>query len=63
MFKRLIKAIKFSISFDQDVFSQSVVEMLRGKKPRGEEELCNTLYDLRKEIIEEGVKCETCSMD
>ena len=60
MFKRLII---FSISFDQDVFSQSVVEVLHRKIPRGQEELCNTLYDLRMGTIEEGVKCETCSMN
>ena len=64
MFKRLIiKAIKFSISSDQDVLSQSVVEVLHGKIPRGQAELCNTLYDLRMGTIEKGVKCETCSMD
>ena len=63
MFKRLIKAIKFSISSGQDVLSQSVVEVLHGKIPREQEELCNTLYDLRMGIIEKGVKCETCSMD
>ena len=63
MFKRLIKAIKFLISSDQDVLSQSVVEVLHGKIPRGQEELCNTLYDLRMGTIEKGVKCEICSMD
>ena len=63
MFKRLIKAIKFSISSDQDDLSHSVVEVLHGKMPRGEEWLCNTLYDLRMGTIEEGVKCESCSMD
>ena len=63
MFKRLIKAIEFSISSDQDVLSQSVIEVLPGKIPRGQEELCNTLYDLRMETIEKGVRCETCFMD
>ena len=63
MFKRLIKAIKFSILSDQDVLSHSVVEVLHGKIPQGQEELCNTLYDLRMGTIEKGVKCETCSMD
>ena len=63
MFKRLIKAIEFSISSDQDVLSQSVVEVLHGKIPRGQEELCNTLYDFRMGTIEKGMKCETCSMD
>ena len=63
MFKRLIKAIEFSISSDQDVLSQSVVEVLHGKIPHGQEELCNTLYDLRMATIEKGVKCETCFMD
>ena len=63
MFKRLIKAIEFSISSDQDVLSQSVVEVLHGKIPQGQEELCNTLYDLRMGTIEKGVKCETCFMD
>ena len=63
MFKRLIKAIEFSISSDQDVLSQSVVEVLHGKIPRRQEELCNTLYDLRMGTIEKGLKCETCSMD
>ena len=63
MFKRLIKAIEFSISSDQDVLSQSVVEVFHEKIPRGQEELCNTLYDLRMGTIEKGVKCETCSMD
>ena len=62
MFKRLIKAIEFSISSDQDVLSQSVVEVLHGKIPRGQEETCNTLYDLRMGTIEKGVKCETFSM-
>ena len=63
MFKRLIKAIEFSILSDQDVLSQSLVEVLYGKIPRGQEELCNTLYDLRIGTIEKGVKCETCSID
>ena len=63
MFKRLINAIKFSISSDQDDLSQSVVEVLHGKMPREQEELCNTLYDLRMGTIEKGMKCETCSMD
>ena len=63
MFKRLIKTIEFSTSSDQDVLSQSVVEVVYGKIPRGQEELCNTLYDLRMGTIEKGVKCETCSMD
>ena len=63
MFKRLIKAIEFSISSDQDVLSQSLVELLHGKIPRGLEELCNTLYDLRMRTAEKGVKCETRSMD
>ena len=63
MFKRLIRTIKFSISSDQDVLSQSVTEVLHGKIPRGQEELCNTLYDLRMGTIEKGVKCETCSID
>ena len=63
MFKRLIKAIEFSILSDQDVFSQSVVEVLHGKIPRGQEELCNILYGLRMGTIEKVVKCETCSMD
>ena len=63
MFKRLIKAIEFSTSSDQDNLSQSVVEVLHGKIPRRQEELCNTLYDLRMRTIEKGVKCETCSMD
>ena len=63
MFKRLIKAIEFSISSDQDVLSQSVVEVLHGKIPWRQKELCNTLYDLRMGTIEKGVKCETCSMD
>ena len=43
--------------------SQSVVEVLHGKIPRGQEELYNTLYNLRIGTIEKGVKCETCSMD
>ena len=47
MFKRLIKAIEFSVSPDQDVLIKSVVEVLHGKKPRGKEKLCKTLYDLR----------------
>ena len=63
MFKRLIKSIEFSISSGQDVLIQSVVEVLLGKIPRGHEELCNTLYDLRMRAIEKDVKCETCSMD
>ena len=63
MFKRLIKPIKFSKSSDQDVLSQSVVEVLHGKIPQGQEELCNTLYDIRMGTIEKGVECETCSMD
>ena len=64
MFKRLIKAIEFSISSDQDVLNQSMVEVLHGKIPRGQqEELCNTLYNLRMGTIEKGVKCETCSMN
>ena len=63
MFKRLIKAIKFSISSDQDVLSQSVVEVLHGKMPREQEELCNTLCDLRMGTTKKGVKCETCFMD
>ena len=63
MFKRLIKEIKFSISSDQDLLSQSEVEVLHGKIPPGQEELHNTLYDLRMGTIETGVKCETCSMD
>ena len=61
--KRLIKSIEFSISSDQDVLSQSVVEVLHGKIPRGQEELCNTLYDFRMGTIEKGAKCESCSMD
>ena len=53
MFKRLIKAIEFSKSSNQDVLSQSVVEMLQWKIPRGQqEELCNTLYDLMMGTIE-----------
>ena len=63
MFKRLIKVIEFSISSDQDVLSQSVVGVLHGKIAWGQEELCNTLYDLRMGAIEKDVKCETCSMD
>ena len=63
MFKRLIKAIEFSKSSEQDILSQSMVEVLHGKTLRGQEELCNTLYDLRMETIEKGVTCETCSMD
>ena len=63
MFKRLIKAIEFSISSYQDVLIQSVVEVLHGRKPLGQKELYNTLYDLRMGTIEKGVKCETCSMD
>ena len=63
MFKRLVKAIEFSISSDQNVFSQSVVEVLHGKIPKVQEETCNTLYDLGMGAIEKGVKCETCSMD
>ena len=63
MLKRLIKAIEFSISSDQDVLNQSVVEVLHGKIPRGQEELCITLYDLRMGTTEKGVNCETCSMD
>ena len=63
MFKRLVKAIEFSISSDQNVFSQSVVEVLHGKIPKVQEETCNTLHDLRMGTTEKGVKCETCSMD
>ena len=63
MFKILIKAIEFSISSDQDVLSQSIVQVLHGKIPQGQEELCNTVYDLRMGTIEKGVKWETCSMD
>ena len=63
MFKKLIKAIEFSISSDQDVFSQSAVEVLHGKIPRPQEKTCNTLYDLRMGAIEKGVKCETYSVD
>ena len=63
MFKRLIRAIEFSISYEQDVLSQSVVEVLHQKIAREQEELCNTLYDLRMGTIEIGVKCETCSID
>ena len=55
--------IEFSISSDQDVLSQSVVQVLRGKIPGYQEEPCNTLYDLRMGTIEKGVKCVTCSMD
>ena len=40
-----------------------MVEVLHGKIPRGQEEPCNTLYDLRMGTIEKAVKCETCSMD
>ena len=40
-----------------------MVEVLHGKIPRGQEELYNTLYDLRMGTIEKGVKYETCSMD
>ena len=63
MFKRLIKAIEFSISSDQDALSQSVVEVLHGKTPRGQKELCNILYDLRMRTIKKSVKCETSFMD
>ena len=64
MLKRLIKAIEFSKSSNQDVLSQSVVEMLQWKIPRGQQvELCKTLYDLMMGTIEKGAKCETCSMD
>ena len=63
MFKRLIKVTDFSISSDQVVLSQSMVEVLHGKISRGHEELRNTLYDLRMATIEKGVKCGTCSMD
>ena len=63
MFERLIKVIEFPIPSDQDVLSQSVVEVLHGKIPRGQEEPRNTLYDLRMKTIEKGVKYETCSMD
>ena len=63
MFKRLIKVLEFLISSDQDVLSQSVVEVFHGKIPRGQEKLCNTLYDLRMGTIEKGIKCENCSMD
>ena len=52
MFKRQIKEIKFSISSDQDALSQSVVEVLHGKIPQGQKELCNNLYDLRMGTIE-----------
>ena len=55
--------IEFSKSSDQDVFNQSMVEVLHGKIPTGQEELCNTLYNLRMGTIEKGVKYETCSMD
>ena len=58
MFKRLIKAIEFSISSDQDVLNQSVVEVLHGKIPWGQKELCNILYDLRMGTIKKSVKCE-----
>ena len=61
--KRVIKVIAFSISSDQDAFSQSVVEVLHGRIPQGQEKLCNTLYDLSMGTIEKDVKCETCSMD
>ena len=63
MFKRLVKEIEFSISSEQDVFIQSVVEVLHGKLPWGQEELCSTLYNLRMGTMEKDVKCETCSMD
>ena len=63
MFKRIIKAIEFSISSDQDVLSQSVVEVLHGKIPRGQKELCNILYNLSMGTIKKSVKCETSSMD
>ena len=36
---------------------------LHAKIPRGQEELCNTLYDLKMGAIEKSVKCETCSVD
>ena len=63
LFKRLIKGIEFSISSDQDILNQSVVEVLHGKVTLGQEELCNTLYHLRMRTIEKGLKCKTCSMD
>ena len=63
MFKRLIKATEFSIRSDQDVLSQSVIKVLHGRIPRGQKELCNTLYDLRIGTIEKGVKCGTYSMN
>ena len=63
MFQRLIKVIEFSISSDQDVLTQSVVEVFHGKIPWRQEELCNNLYDLRMGAIEKGVKCKTCSVD
>ena len=63
MFKRLIKAIEFLISSDQDVLSQSVVKVLHGKISPRQEELCNTLYHLRMGTIEKDVKCETCFTD
>ena len=63
MFKRLIKTIEFSISSDQDVLGQSVVEVLHGKIRCEQEKLCNTLYDLRMGTIEKGIKCGNCSMD
>ena len=63
MFERLIKAIEFSISSDQDVFSQSLVEVLDRKIPWEQEELCKTVYDLRIGTIKKGVKRETSSMD
>ena len=62
MFKRLIKVIEISISSDQDVLNQSVVEVLHGKIPSGQEELCNTLHDVRMGTTEKSVKYETCSM-
>ena len=63
MFKILIKVIELSILSDQDVLSESVVEALHGKIPRGQKELCNTLYNLRIGTIEIGGKCGTCYMD
>ena len=63
MFKRVIKVIAFSISSDQDALSQSVVEVLHGSIPQGQEELCNTLYDFSMGTIEKDMKCKTCSMD
>ena len=63
MFEKLIKATEFSILSHQNVLSQSVVEVLHEKIPRGQEETCNTLYDLRMGTIEKGVKYETCSTD